>query len=463
MATLSIIDPVTRIEGHLRIDITVDVKGGVQQIVDAKSVGTLFRGFEKILVGRDPRDAAHITQRICGVCPVAHAQASVLAQDNALGTKIPANARILRNLVNAANFIDSHLLSFYLLTLPDYIAGAAPMPPFTPGWTNDRRFDAATEKQLAANTVAAIAMRRQAQESGALFAGKLPHPVTFINGGITAAALPAKITAFRAYLDKVIPFIQNTYLLDAQTLASVYKDYYTLGKGYGRLLAFGVFELDTTTTNKLFKAGYVASPTSPVAALNALNVQEFVTYSYYNNTDNAKKPSVGTTTPMYPKTSAYSWLKAPRYGTLPCEVGPLARMWVSGDYRKGVSAMDRIVARAYEALKIAKAARAWVDQVVPNGSVYTTPTSLFGTRSGVGLTEAPRGALGHWFGTSNNTISRYQIITPTCWNCSPRDNKNVAGPLEQALIGTPVADPSFPIEAVRIVHSFDPCLDCAVH
>ncbi|MBM4028651.1 MAG: nickel-dependent hydrogenase large subunit, partial [Planctomycetes bacterium] len=162
------------------------------------------------------------------------------------------------------------------------------------------------------------------------------------------------------------------------------------------------------------------------------------------------------------KSNAYSWLKAPRYSGRPCEVGPLARMWINGEYAHGVSVMDRHLARAQEALKIAQAAQRWLEELVPDGPVYTPPV-IPAMATGMGLTEAPRGALGHWLGISGGRISQYQVITPTTWNASPRDNKGILGPMEEALLGTPVQNPEKPIEVMRVIHSFDPCLDCAVH
>ena len=174
--------------------------------------------------------------------------------------------------------------------------------------------------------------------------------------------------------------------------------------------------------------------------------------------------SHGVTNPVDPatKTNAYSWLKAPRYGNLPYEAGPLARMWVNGDYRTGISVMDRHQARAAEALKVAQAMLTWVDQLTTNGPV-SVPATIPDTANAIGLTEAPRGALGHWLQIKGGKISRYQIVTPTCWNASPRDNSSKLGPIEQALIGTPVQDLDQPVEVVRVIHSFDPCLSCAVH
>jgi hydrogenase large subunit len=456
-------DPVTRIEGHLGVEVQFDSVNGVQQVVNVQASGLLFRGFENVLVGRDPRDAPLITQRICGVCPVAHGMAAVTALDQACGLTVPANARLLRHLVNAANFIESHILHFYLLALPDFIAGPA-MPPWRADWDIDRRFDPQASEALLGGYLKALEIRRKAQEMGALFGGKLPHPATYLAGGFTANPRPERITAYRAYLDELIAFIQDRYLPDTELLASRYSDYLAVGRGHANLLSYGAFDLDDAGTRKLFTGGHVLSGSPEAQAMDAAAITEHVTHSWYQNKTTGLNPAAGKTTAVDPatKSAAYSWLKAPRYGGKPCEVGPLARMWINGEYRNGISVIDRHLARAKEALKIAQAAQGWLEELVPEGPVYTSPTVPIEAAS-MGLTEAPRGALGHWLGISGGVISRYQVITPTTWNASPRDNKGVLGPMEEALLGTPVENPDRPVEVMRVIHSFDPCLDCAVH
>ena len=249
-------DPVTRIEGHLLVEVEFDTVNGIQQVVNVQAGGVMFRGIENILVGRDPRDAQHITQRICGVCPVAHGMAAVKALDAACGVTVPANARIMRNLVNAANFIESHILHFYLLTLPDFIAGPA-MPPWQAEWNVDRRFDPKASEALLAGYLKALEMRRKGHEMGALFGGRLPHPPAYIAGGFTANPRPERIAGYRAYLNELIGFIQDRYMPDAELLASQYSDYLGLGRGYGNLLAYGVFDLDDTGERQLFAGGHV--------------------------------------------------------------------------------------------------------------------------------------------------------------------------------------------------------------
>ena len=481
MATTIRIDPVTRLEGHMKVEVTIDTVNGKPQVVDAKSAGTLFRGFEQILQNRDPLDAPDITQRICGVCPVSHGMASSLTLEAAAGFTPPENARIMRNLVLGSNFVQSHILHFYHLALPDFVDGPAAIPPWSPAWSADKRIITGTPvaKELQAHYVTALEMRRKAHEMGAIFGGRLPHPPTFVPGGFTTTPRAARISQFKGYLSGLIAFTENTYLPDTQTLEHWYSDYYGIGRGPANLLAYGVFDLDSTGANKLLRRGRALDGTSGVESVSVASITEQVTYSWYSDSTNNRNPASGATTPQYPKTNAYSWLKAPRYGTstsprkrrgkstsvsstAPYEVGPLARMWVNGDYTHGISVMDRHVARAQEALKVARAMQTWVDQLSPTGPVYTrytTPTSGVGN----GLTEAPRGALGHWLQISSGRIASYQVLTPTCWNASPRDTFGVRGPIEQALIGTPVTDPAEPVEVLRVIHSFDPCLSCAVH
>lgn len=253
-------------------------------------------------------------------------------------------------------------------------------------------------------------------------------------------------------------------------LSNVYADYHSIGKAPGNLIAYGVFDLDSTSNpKKLLKRGvvYGSNPAS-VQSLSTSSITESVTSAWYDNATNNLNPSKGQTVPVDPATkmAAYSWMKAPRYANKSCEAGPLARMWVNGEYRKGVSVMDRHMARALETQKIANAMLSWTSQLTVGGSEYTAVTAPY-AKAGIGLTEAPRGALGHWMSTNpSNTlavngmasIAQYQIITPTCWNGSPKDTNGVRGPIEQALIGTPVSNASQPVEVLRVVHSFDPCM-----
>jgi hydrogenase large subunit len=309
----------------------------------------------------------------------------------------------------------------------------------------------------------------------AIFAGRMPGLSAIQAGGFSTKPTSSMISTFNGYLNTLINFINNSYVPDVQLLYNTYSDYLQIGKGPGNLIAYGVFDLDSTSNPaRLLKRGvvYNSNPTS-VRTLSTSSITESVTNSWYDNSTNNLNPSKGTTVPVDPatKTAAYSWLKAPRYSNNACEAGPLARMWVNGDYRKGISVMDRHMARALETQKVANAMVGWLGKLTVGGSEYTAVTAPY-SKSGIGLTEAPRGALGHWLTTNPSTtlapngmasIGNYQVITPTCWNASPKDTSGVRGPIEQALIGTPVSNASQPVEVLRVVHSFDPCMSCAVH
>lgn len=455
------IDPVTRIEGHLAVRVVIDDVNGERQVVDAYSTGTAFRGIEKVLVGRHPWDAIPITQRICGVCPVSHGLAAALAVEQATGISAPTAARILRNLVLASNFLQSHVLHFYHLAALDFMAGPG-MAPWQPGWSSDLRLDAAQTATLTDHYLQALDMRRIAHEMGAAYGGRLPHPPTFVPGGFTSKSNATRRSNFVTRLNQLIAFIQNVYVPDVQLLGTVYDDYFALGGGSGNLLSFGVFDQDAAGSTKLLARGRVENASTNVQAVNLASITESVTSSWYANSTNNLPPATGETTPQYPKFNAYSWLKAPRYSGQAYEAGPLARMWVNGDYRSGISVMDRHMARALEALKVAQAMQTWMTQLVDGATSYTNNTPP-AAGTGIGLTEAPRGAIGHWLTIAASRISRYQVITPTCWNCSPRSDNGVRGPMEQALIGTPVLDEREPVEVLRVVHSYDPCMSCSVH
>jgi hydrogenase large subunit len=457
MATTITIDPATRLEGHLK----VQVESNAGQVTSARSSGMMFRGFENLLIGKDPRDAAHITQRICGVCPTNHAMASCLAMEAAAGVAAPANARIIRNLILGADFVQSHILHFFHLAVPSYIQGPA-TPPWTPTYAVDLRFSTTQNQLLVDHYLQALTMRRQAHEMGAIFGGKLPHTVAYEFGGVTCVPTADMISRFRAYLAPITAFVDGTYQADVDLLGQVYADYYAIGGGYGNLLAFGVFDQDATGSSKLLARGRVAGAATTVQSVDLNSILEQARYSWYTDSSTGLNPSVGVTVPNPDKVDAYSWLKAPRYAGVPYETGALARMWINGDYRRGVSVMDRHQARVKETSKIAHAMSSWLDQLNLAASSFT-PASIPSSGSGVGLTEAPRGALGHWLKITARAVSSYQVLTPTCWNCSPQDNAGVAGPLEKALEGTPVVDPAQPAEVLRVVQSFDPCLSCAVH
>ena len=453
MSTI-VLDPITRLEGHLKVSVTLDANNIVTA---AQTTGNLFRDFENMLIGRVPKDAAFLTQRICGVCPVSHAIASSKAVEAASGFTPNLQALLLRNLIQGANFISSNILHFYQLALMDYVQGPQ-VHPWTPGYSQDFKFNTTDSQSLINNYVTALSIRRKALEMGAIFGGKLPHVGNVVPGGVTALPTSTNITNFRNYLNTITTFITNTYKSDVNKLASTYSAYYTVGKGYGNLIAYGVFDTNTTG-GKLFPAGTVKN--AVVGSFSQTNITEYVGHSWYSS-PSGSNPANETTVPNYGKTGAYTWLKAPRYSGAAYEAGSLARTWISGDYRNGVSVMDRHMARYTETAKIAANMQTWLNQIIAGASAFTNlgaPTS----GSGIGLTEAPRGALGHWVSVATSKISKYQIVTPTCWNASPMDDAGNVGPIEKALIGTHVVDTAQPVELLRIVHSFDPCTGCSVH
>jgi len=502
MKTITI-DPVTRIEGHLKIEAVVD--GGV--VKEARSSGTLFRGFEIFLRGRDPRDAARMTQRVCGVCPVGHATASALALDDAFGVAdaVPDNGRIVRNLVLGSNFLQSHILHFYALAALDYVDVAAideagpdepalrqvkrfldrgELGPFVPRHEGDFRLPAAANRGAVAHYVKALEMRRLAHEMLAIWGGRMPLQVTTVVGGVQCAPTDDKIAAFLAKLDRIRDFIRNAYLPDVLAVAGAYPDHFDFGRGVDAFLAYGCFDGVASSgppseRRRFLPPGVIRS--GRLEAVDASKIAEHVRHSWFAE-DCAAAPAEGRTEPAVGKEGAYSWLKSPRYDGAPHEVGPMARTLVA--YHAGAEpikgavdgllaqagltvgkfggVLGRHAARALEAALVADAMKGWALGLKPGEPVCAESTVPAEAR-GVGLTEAPRGALGHWLDVADGRIRNYQLVVPTTWNASPRDADGVPGPIEQALVGTPVRDDENPVEIVRVVRSFDPCLACAVH
>jgi hydrogenase large subunit len=462
MATTVKIGPITRVEGHLDVELTVDTVNNRQIVTDAKCSGTMFRGFELLLQKRSPLDATHWTQRICGVCPVSHGMASSMALEKAYSFSPTANGRIMRNLILGANFLQSHILHFYHLAAADYVNVGAVlnMSPWAPQWVAPDMLTGGTAQTILNHYLQALVMRRKAHQMGAIFGGKLPCTPSVVCGGCTELATAQKVADYRALLTELRAFIDNTYLPDVELVKAAFPDYANIGVGCGNLLAYGVFDLDITGTGKLLKRGVFTE--GAYEALDTSQITEYVGCSWYTAASGGLNPAQGVTQPQLGKPGAYSFLKAPRYKGKVHEVGPLARMWINGDYRGGPSVIDRLKARALEAKKVADAMVGWLQQLVVNGVSYTYKATPV-TGAGEGLTEAPRGALGHWVQITNSLIARYQILTPTSWNASPRDDAGNMGAMEQALVGTPVADITKPVEPLRVIHSFDPCLSCSVH
>jgi len=549
-----VVDPVTRIEGHLRIEAEVD--GGA--VRDAWSSSTMFRGIELILKGRDPRDAWAFTQRICGVCTTVHAIASIRAVEHAIGAVPPPNARLLRNLIIAAQCVQDHVIHFYHLhaldwvdivsalsadpaktsslaesisdwplSSPKYFAGVrdrikgfvdrGQLGPFANAYWGHPAYRLPAEANLmaVAHYLEALDWQREFIRMHAVLGGKNPHLQSFLVGGMAtpvdpdsqAALNTGTIAGLKKFVASARDFVTRVYVPDLLAVASFYKDWAGHGKGVGNYLVFGEYPEDDTARPTLFLPqgiirGRDISKTEP---FDQTKVAEYITHSWYryDRGDEASlHPFQGETSPNFTGPNPpferldtdkkYSWLKSPRYADEPMEVGPLARMlvaYVSGHARVKqlvgavlaklnvgpealFSTLGRVAARGIETQVLAEKMDDWVDQLAANmgsgelrihDNSKWDPGSWPADASGAGLHEAPRGALSHWVQIHNGTIANYQCVVPSTWNAGPRDAKGRRGPYEEALVGTPVADPKKPIEILRTVHSFDPCMACGVH
>ncbi|HDN97680.1 MAG TPA: nickel-dependent hydrogenase large subunit [bacterium] len=490
-----VIDPVTRVEGHLKIE--VEIEDNV--VREAKSSGMLYRGIERILIGRDPRDACQITQRICGVCPQGHATASTMCLDDAFGIKekIPENAWIVRNLMHASNHIHNSILHFYHLSILDYIdvtnvrKGISreldllceflkrdQLYPFVPR-CEDFRLSQKINERIVNNYLRALEMRRIAQEAIAIFGGRMPHQCGIIPGGVTQSVDAGKIENFLGKMKDLQEFIDSYYWEDLKSIAEYYPDYWEIGSGCKNLLSFGVFPIKENGKYIKFQPPGVVSENLKYEEVDEREITESVKYSWYEG--EVLNPAEDFHKVRYDKKQAYSWIKSPRYKKKVCEVGPLARVFVGYikgkepwrdelkkameefgiDENKLFSVLGRHLCRALEAKVLVREVQKWLLRIDKDGGFYIEyKIPEIGT--GIGLTEAARGALGHWIKIENYKISHYQVISPTTWNASPKDENGNNGPIEQAIIGTKVKDEENPVEILRIVRSFDPCLACAV-
>ncbi len=560
-----IVDPITRIEGHLRIEAIIDENN---QIVDAYSSSTMFRGIETILKGRDPRDCGLMAMRICGVCTGTHYQRSIEAVEDAFKITIPKNARLVRNLIQGALYVHDHLVHFYHLHALDfvdvlsatkadpakaaeeaakwakvagykpYMSGAADFKAvqdrvikfakqgrlgiFGNGYWGNKHYKLTPEQNLigVAHYLKALDIQRDLAKMQAIFGGKNPHPQSIVVGGVTCVQdiqNPARIALFKQLLQDGMDFVKGAYLPDIYMAGTAYADEATdkeatykgvggTGGGLLSYMSYGDFRLDDTgfyNAKTLFPSGLVLDGDITKAFdLDPAKITEDVTHSWYEG-DKPLHPYDGETIPHYTglekkedgyaylKTDEkYSWIKSPRYDGKPVEVGPLARMvvgYVRGDARikkyvdnflkrSGLpitvlfSTVGRTAARAIETELMGDAMLEWVDELAKNvasGDLSTWTEFDFDTvaadTKGMGLAEAPRGSLGHWVKIKDGKVTNYQAVVPSTWNAGPRDHKGQMGAYEASLIGTKVANPEEPLEIVRTIHSFDPCIACAVH
>jgi hydrogenase large subunit len=551
MAQRITIDPITRIEGHLRVDVEVD--GG--KVTKAWSSGQMFRGLEIILKGRDPRDAWLFTQRICGVCTTVHALASVRAVENALQLQIPLNAQYIRNLIMSVHALHDHIVHFYALSALDWVdvVSALKADPVAtqklaeslsdwPG-NSSKRFAAVKAKLSAlvasgqlgpfanaywghsamklppeANLMAvshyleALDYQRKATQALAIFTGKNPHIQNLSVGGVTCAINPDSDSALnmeRLYfvkqlIEDVRGFIQQVYLTDVVAVGALYKDWLPYGAGVTNYLAAPDMFLNAEGTTFDLPGGTIMGgdlkTIKPISSLNDKyfkeNVQESIARAWYNG-DWSKHPWEEDTDPKFTDFQAdgrYSWLKAPRFQGKPMQVGPLAQMVVGyalgheGIVKNVNAALGRIsavagvkvgpeilhstigrhAARAVRASMMADLALKHWGLLVENIGkgdleIFNPPVFPKGEQRGVGVHEAPRGILSHWIVIENGKIKNYQAVVPSTWNAGPRDAKDQLGPYEASLMGNPIADAEKPLEVLRTIHSFDPCIACAVH
>ncbi len=450
------INPLTRAHGYLSVEL--EVEGG--RVTDARSSGLLFRGFEQMLRGRAPHDAVYLTQRICGICSSAHAIAAAMALENAFNIEVPQNGHLLRNLIFGADILQNHLRHLYLLAIPDYIMPPE-MGPAEARRRGDYRLPEVLDRRIREHYLEALETSGLAHKAVAVFGGKAPHLQSILAGGVTEHVLTDRVMRFQSLLSQIQAFITDKLVPDVESIARYYDDYFNIGAGYGNLLSFGLFPTGTDRNQRVFKAGVIQNGQTGTFFPRLITRETGA--SWYRGDEGPQPPDRGQSTPFPGRAGAYSWIKAPRYNGEPFEGGPLARMRLAGLYRGGISVMDRLLARAVEAKEIAGLMNGWVRQLVPDRPTISWVDPLPATGSGAGLTDSMRGTLAHWVSVREGRITDYHILTPSAWNLSPRDENGRRGPLEEALVGTPVADETNPLEAGRVVRSYDPCISCAVH
>ena len=542
--TRSVIDPITRIEGHLRVE--MEVEDGV--VSDAWVSGGCFRGMELVVKDRTPEDAAQIVERICGVCPVSHAHASSIAAEKAYGITIPNNARIIRNLIEGGQFLHSNILWFYNLAALDYVnplnaLNADPAAAYDlaleAGTSTNSDFVALKEKLTAfaangqlsifsgnwfdadkgeayklppeldlictAHYLEALKMQAKASQVCALLGGKMPHVMTIVPGGTAFVPTEQKLDDLKALVDEIYSWVSTTMVQDTLAIAPYYADALKFGKGCGRYIAWGVFEgkgfpyngdYIEQMKNRYMPMG-ILDETFGVSDVQESLITEYMGHSWYKGSDTYPSPNF-TTEPEFTEyykegtetvSDRYTWVKCPAYDGKPMEAGSMARIFAA--YRRGVpfivehvdalaealgankgdlsafqSTLGRTAIRQVETLYVAGLMRDWVAELMEalasgDSEYFREPMTITG--QGTGFWEAPRGALYHSEEVKDGKITGYQIIIPSTWNLAPRNADGVHGPLEQALLGVPVEDIEKPINALRTVHSFDPCTACAVH
>ncbi len=551
MARRITIDPITRIEGHLRIDVEVESNA----VSNAWASCTMWRGIERILEGRDPRDAWLFTQRFCGVCTTVHAMASVRAVEDALKLEIPPNAQYIRNLILVAHALHDHVVHFYQLSALDWVdvmqipkadpAKAAALAQSLSPWgrNSTQEFKAAQDKVKAvaasgqlgilangywghpamrlspevnllafAHYLQALEYQRKALQVVGVLGGKTPHIQNLTVGGVENAidldgqgALNMdRLVSVKSLLDEITRFVQEVYFVDVCAVAAMYPEWFAIGSGVKTYLSVPDLPLDSKGTNFDLPGGYIhdgnlagIQPFKTAADPNFRQaVTEDVTHAYYKG-DKPLHPWKGETDPDFTGWKAdgkYTWVKAPRFEGKPAQVGPLAQVlvgfaqghpltkkWATAALTNVAavsktqvspaalhSTLGRHAARAIRAAMLADVAQKHWQLLVENigkgdTQTWNPPSFPSGEIEGVGTHEAPRGTLSHWVVVRDGKIKNYQAVVPSTWNASPRDASGAHGPYEASLLGTPLARPEEPLEVLRTVHSFDPCMACACH
>jgi Ni,Fe-hydrogenase I large subunit len=483
MATLIAIDPFNRIEGDLRIEIEVEDN----TVHSAKCSGIMFRGFERIMPGRSPMDALVITPRICGICSGSHGVAAAKALALAQGAEMPENGFYMKNLILGIEVVMSHLSHFYLLFAPDLT---------NQRYKNVSVYDSVNQRFTAmsgSSVVLALKARQSTLEIMGLVGGKWPNSLAIHPTGTTSTMNISTLTRALGILKEFQDFLEKRFLgcpvnewLDIDSFDKLLKwqrngahsdsdlglfltmcleaGLDRIGKGPNRYMSYGAYDLPDGSS--WLPAGYCDGRVQP---FDQALIKEHIGSSFFRDAVEARHPLEGVTTPLADKSGAYSWAKAPRYDGKTVEVGPLARMIIADDplltdmmRLMDSSVMTRMFARLREMCRLTKEMSRWLENIKPAEDFYAIPSSRF-TSNGIGLTEAARGSLGHWMKISSNLIDNYQVVTPSAWNMSPRDENGQPGPVEQALAGTHVADTNDPVEVNHIIRSFDPCMSCTVH
>lgn len=448
------IDPLTRVSGFLKIEVQVENN----KIIDAKCTGSMFRGFELMLKGRNPLDVIYFTERICGICSTAHSYVSSQAMEKALGVEVPKLAMYIRDFIHGAEFLQNHLRHFYLYTLPDYVRGPKINPVYNDN-LRDYRLPENIEQRINMNYIRALEMSSMAHQILALLAGKAPHNHGIFIGGVTSNLDANIIFTVEEKLKTISDFIEHNMLMDLHDIAEYYKDYFTKGSSGNNFLSYGLFD------NYIEKDIFYLKPSvmikGQLEAFNADYIDESINNSWY------EKDPKGDITGNRNKEGAYSFVKTARYNGEAMEVGPLARMILSGEYKKGSASMDRIVCRVLEVNKIAMIMQNILklikESYISANSLEFKTYGIPNIAKGEALRDTTRGALGHWLSIENKTINTYNIITPSVWNLGPSESSKSLGIVEKALIGTTIENISSPVEVGRIVRSFDPCISCATH